>query len=65
MNNNHDIQDDHDNHDEEPIMPCRSTRVCNATECYGQLVNAVTLSEHDEPANYKEAMESPESKKWF
>ena len=65
VNNDHDDHDDHDNHNEKPIMPRRSTRICNATEFYGQLVNTVTLSEHDEPANYKEAMESPESEKWL
>ena len=55
---------DHDNHTEEPTLR-RSTRVRNATEFYGQLVNAVMLGEHDEPANYKEAVEGPESEKWL
>src|ERR1041385_2620582 len=32
---------------------------------FGQLVNAVILNEPDEPANYKEAMEGPESEKWL
>ena len=57
--------DDHDNHNEEPTLPRRSTRVRNTIEFYGQLVNAVMLDEHDEPANYKEAMEGPESEKWL
>ena len=56
---------DHDNHTEEPTLLRKSTRVRNATEFYGQLVNAFTLEEHDEPANYKEAIESPESEKWL
>ena len=56
---------DHDNHTEEPILPRRSTRERNATEFYGQLVNVVMLGEHDEPANYKEAVEGPESEKWL
>ena len=63
VNNDHDIHDDHDNHNEEPIMPRRSTRVRNATEFYRKLVNVVMLSEHDEPVNYKEEVEGPESKK--
>ena len=55
---------DHDNHTEEPTLR-RSTRERKATEFYGQLVNAVMLGEHDEPANYKEAVEGPESEKWL
>src|SRR3954464_12919179 len=35
------------------------------TQFYGQLVNAVMLNEPDKPANFKEAMEGPESEKWL
>ena len=60
-----DDHDNHDDHDEDHIVLRWSTRVHYATKFYGQLVNAVTLTEHDEPANYKEAMESTESEKWL
>ena len=63
IHNDHDIQDDHDEHEEDPIVPRRSSRVRYATQFYGQLVNTVMLNELDEPANYKEAMEGPESEK--
>src|SRR3954465_13866122 len=63
--NDHDIHDDHDENEEEPILPCRSSRVRQATEFYGQLVNAISVVESDEPTSYKEAMEGPESEKWL
>src|SRR4051812_10158585 len=46
-------------------MPHRSSRVRQPTEFYGQLVNAISADESDEPASYKEAMEGPESEKWL
>ena len=56
---------DHDDHIEEPTLPRRSTRKCKATEFYSNQFNIVMLVEHDEPANYKEEMEDPESEKWL
>ena len=46
-------------------MPRRSSRVRLLTEFYGQLVNAISAVELDEPTSYKEAVEGPESKKWL
>src|SRR3954463_8867804 len=65
IHNDHDIDDDHDENEEEPFMPRRSSRVRQATEFYGQLVNAILADESDEPTSYKEAMEEPESEKWL
>ena len=59
------IDDDHSNPIEAPIQPRRSGRTRNTPEFYGDLVQTVMLVEHDEPANYKEAMEGPESEKWL
>src|ERR1041385_1919495 len=47
------------------LMPHRSSRVRQPTELYGQLVNAISADESDEPTSYKEAMEGPESEKWL
>ena len=55
--------DDHDILIEGPTR--RSTRTRNTPEWYGNPVLTVLLVEHDEPANYKEAMEGPESEKWL
>ena len=47
-NGQNDIHNDHDIHDEneeEPILPRRSSRVHQATEFYGQLVNAISAIE--------------------
>ena len=65
IHNDHDIHDDHDENEEEPILPRRSSRVRQATEFYGQIVNAILADESDEPTSYKEAMEGPESEKWL
>ena len=65
IHNDHDIHDDHDEHEEDPIAPCRLSRSRYTTQFYGQLVNAVMLNELDEPANWKQAMEGPESEKWL
>src|SRR4051812_31212991 len=65
IHNDRDIHDDHDQDKEDPIVPRRSSRARVKTQFYGQLVNAVMLNEPDEPANYKEAMEGPESEKWL
>src|SRR3954465_15327950 len=46
-------------------MPRRSSRVCQPTEFYGQLVNAISAVESDEPTSYKKAMEGPEFEKWL
>ena len=37
----------------------------SAPEWYGNPVLEVMLLDHDEPTNYKEAMMSPDSAKWF
>jgi hypothetical protein len=55
--------DDHDILIEGPTR--RSTRTRNTPEWYGNPVLTVLLVEHDEPANYKEAMEGPESEEWL
>src|ERR1041385_5772603 len=39
IHNDHDIHDDYDENEEEPIVPSRSSRIRQATEFYGQLVN--------------------------
>src|ERR1041385_3033996 len=65
IHNDHDIDDDHDENEEEPFMPRRSSRVRQPTEFYGQLVNAISADESNDPTSYKEAMEGPESEKWL
>src|ERR1041385_4714813 len=60
IHNDRDIHDDYDQDEEDPIVPRRSSRARVKTQFYGQLVNTVLLNE---PANYKEAMEGPESEK--
>ena len=50
---------------EEAIVPRRSGRTHATPEWYGNLVCNVMLVEQDEPTNYKEAMEGPESEKWL
>src|ERR1041384_7715300 len=65
IHNDHDIDDDHDENEEEPFVPRRSSRVRQPTEFYGQLVNAISADESDEPTSYKEATEGPEPEKWL
>ena len=55
--------DDHETSDQVTTEPRRSTRVCSAPEWYGNPVLKVMLLDHDEPANYEEAMMSPDSDK--
>ena len=57
--------DDHETSDQVVTEPRRSTRVRSAPEWYGNPVLEVMLLDHDEPANYEEAMMSPDSTKWF
>ena len=57
--------DDHETSDQVTTEPRRSTRVCSAPEWYGNPVLEVMLLDHDELANYEEAMMSPDSAKWF
>ena len=40
-------------------------RVRSAPDWYGNPVLEVMLLDHDEPMNYKKAMMSPDSAKWF
>ena len=51
--------------DQVTTEPRRSTRVRSALEWYGNLVLEFMLLDHDEPANYEEAMMSPDSAKWL
>ena len=57
--------DDHVTSDQVTTEPRRSTRVRSAPEWYGNPVLEVMLLDHDELANYEEAMMSPDSAKWF
>jgi hypothetical protein len=43
----------------------RSTRLRKSPEWFGNPILSVMLADHDEPATYTEAMESPESEKWL
>ena len=57
--------DDHGTSDQVITEPRRSTRVRSTPEWYGNPVLEVMLLDHDELANYEEAMMSPDSAKWF
>ena len=57
--------DDHETSDQVATKPRRSTRVRSAPEWYGNPVLEVMLLDHDEPANYEEAMMNPNSDKWL
>ena len=56
---------DHETLDQVTTEPRRSTRARSAPEWYGNPVLEVMLLDHDELANYEEAMMSPDSAKWF
>ena len=51
--------------DQVTTEPRRSTRACSAPEWYGNPILEVLLLDHDELANYEEAMMSPDSAKWL
>ena len=57
--------DDHETLEQDTTEPRRSTRVRSAPEWYGNPALEVMLLDHDELANYEEAMMSPDSAKWF
>ena len=57
--------DDHEASDQVTTEPRRSSRVRSAPEWYDNPVLEVMLLDHDELANYEEAMMSPDSAKWF
>ena len=57
--------DDHVTLDQVTTESRRLTRVRSAPEWYGNLVLEVILLDHDEPANYEEAMMSLDSAKWL
>ena len=57
--------DDHEASDQVTTEPRRSTRVRSAPEWYGNPILEFMLLDHDEPANYEEAMMSPDSTKWL
>ena len=54
---------DHKTSDQVTTEPRRSTRACSAPEWFGNLVLEVMLLDHNKPANYEEAMMSPDSTK--
>ena len=54
-----------DDHDDFEKSLRRSTRDRHKPQWYGNPVLTVLLVQHDEPTNYKEAMEGPESEKWL
>ena len=56
---------DHETSNQVTTKPHRSTRVRSAPELHGNPVLEVMLLDHDELANYEEAMMSPDSAKWF
>ena len=57
--------DDHRTSDQVATEPRRSNRVRSTPEWYGNPVLEVMLLDHEEPANYEEAMVSPDSAKWL
>ena len=57
--------DDHETSDQVATEPRRSSRVRSTPEWYGNPVLEVMLLDHDELANYEEAMMSPDSVKWL
>ena len=57
--------DDHETSDQVTTEPCRSTRICSASEWYGNPILEVMLLDHDKPTNYEEAMMSQDSAKWL
>src|SRR3954467_13982494 len=57
--------DDHETSDQVTTEPRRSTRGRSAPEWYDNPVLEVMLLDHDEPANYEEAMVSPDSTEWL
>ena len=57
--------DDHETSDQVTTKLCRLTRVRSAPEWYGNPILEVMLLDHDELANYDEAMVSPDSAKWL
>ena len=55
----------HETSDKVTTEPRRSTRARSTPEWYGNPVLEVMLLDNDEPANYEEAMMSPDSTKWL
>ena len=56
---------DHETSNQVTTKPRRSTRARSTPEWYGNPVLEVMLLDHDELANYEEAMMSPDSAKWL
>ena len=56
---------DHETSDQVTTEPRRSTKVRSAPEWYGNPILEVMLLDHDELANYEEAMMSLDSAKWL
>ena len=54
-----------DDHDDFEQTLRRSKRERQKPDWYGNPVLTILLVEHNEHANYREAMESPESEKWL
>jgi transposase InsO family protein len=57
--------DDHETSNEAATELRRSTRTRTTPEWYGNPVMNVMLLDNDEPANYEEAMMSPDSERWL
>ena len=57
--------DDHETSDQVTTEPRRSTILRSAPKWYGNPVLEVMLLDHDELANYEEAMMSLDSAKWL
>jgi hypothetical protein len=56
--------EDHETSNDATTELRRSTRSCAIPEWYGNPVLTVMLLDNNEPANYEEAMMSPDSEKW-
>jgi hypothetical protein len=57
--------EDHEASDDATTELCMSTRACTTPKWYGNPVLTVLLLDNNEPANYEEAMMSPDSGKWL
>ena len=56
---------DHEALDQVTTEPRRTTRMCTASEWYGDPVLKVMLLDNNEPTSYGEAMVGPNSNKWL
>ena len=56
---------DHETLDQVTTKPRRMTRICTASEWYGNPVLEVMLLDNNEPTSYGEAMVGPDSDEWL